>query len=138
MSENKTKLTEASVDSYIAAIEDADRQSDCRSLSALMEEVTGEPPRMWGPSIIGYGSYHYKYASGREGDSCLVGFSSRKDSISVYLTCDLAARPDLLARLGRHKMGKACLYIRRMDDVDQTVLAELIREALAEHRSKRG
>jgi hypothetical protein len=137
MSENKTKLTEASVDSYLSAIEDADRQMDCRTLSALMEKVSGEPARMWGLSIVGFGSYHYKYASGREGDSCLVGFSSRKSEISLYLASDLAAKVDLLAKLGKYKTGKGCLYIHRMEDVDQTVLTELIREALAEHRSKK-
>ena len=136
MSENKTKLTEASVDAYLSAIEDAARRSDCQALSVLMERVTGEPPRMWGTSIVGFGSYHYKYASGREGDSCLVGFSSRKGDITIYLDCDLAGKPGLLSKLGRHKIGKGCLYIHRMADVDQAVLAELISTALAEHSGR--
>jgi len=126
MAENKTKATDASVDSYIAAIEDEVRRKDCQALAKLMAKVTKEKPKMWGPSIVGFGSYHYKYASGREGDTCLIGFSSRKGDISVYITGDFSGRDELLSKLGKHKTAKACLYIRKLDDVDLKVLEKLV------------
>jgi len=133
MTENKTKATEASVESYLSAIEDEARRKDCEALSKLMTKATKEPPKMWGTSIVGFGSYHYKYESGREGDSCLTGFSSRKDAISIYLSC-LPKHEALLAQLGKHKVGKGCLYIRRLSDVDRKVLEELVMDAATERK----
>ena len=134
MAENKTKVTEASVQSYIDAIEDDARHKDCEALARLMTQATGELPVMWGTSIVGFGSYHYKYASGREGDSCLVGFSSRKGDITLYLVADFPGHDDLLAKLGKHKLGKGCLYLKKMTDVDQNVLEQLIAGSYAERR----
>jgi hypothetical protein len=131
MAESKTKATNASVEKYLAAIEDDARRADCRALSELMRKVTGEAPKMWGTSIVGFGSYHYKYESGREGDSCATGFSSRKGDITVYLMASDPDREKLLAQLGKHKTGKACLYIRRMSDVDPKVLEKLVAGSVA-------
>ena len=137
MSENKTKATSASVDAYIEAIADPARQADCRALVRLMRSITGERPAMWGGSIVGFGSYHYKYESGREGDSCLTGFSSRKDAISIYLSC-LPKHEAFLAKLGKHKLGKGCLYIRHLSDVDLKVLEQLIVGSVAERKRRYG
>ena len=126
MSENKTKANNASVDAYIDAIADPARRADCQAIARLMQSITGERPRMWGSSIVGFGSYHYKYESGREGDACATGFSSRKTDISVYLTASFPGQEALLARLGKHKMGKACLSIRHLSDVDLGVLEQLV------------
>jgi hypothetical protein len=131
MAENKTKPTEARVEDYLAAIGDEARRKDCEALAALMARVTREPARMWGPSIVGFGSYHYKYASGHEGDSCVVGFSSRKDSISVYGLRSAADADALLARLGKHKEGKGCVYLKTLADVDLDVLEALVSGAAA-------
>ena len=136
MAELKTKQTDASVDEYLNAIEDAGRRDDCRALAALMRRVTKYEPKMWGSSIVGFGSYHYKYESGHEGDSCLAGFSSRKAEISLYLMPGLQARETLLAALGKHKAGKGCLYIKRLSDIDVRVLEKLIRESVAELRRR--
>lgn len=126
MSENKTKASDASVDVYLEAIADPTRRTDCQALVRLMQKITGERPRMWGSSIVGFGSYHYRYESGREGDSSATGFSSRKTDISVCLTADFPGQEALLARLGKHKMGKACLAIRRLSDVDLGLLEQLV------------
>lgn len=132
MAENKTRPGGASVKKYLAAIEDEIRRSDCEALVKLMSKVTKEPPAMWGSSIVGFGSFHYKYASGREGDMCLTGFSSRKRDISVYLVASGADQDKLLKKLGRHKMGKACLTIKRLSDVDMKVLKQLVVGSVAE------
>lgn len=138
MTENKTRPTGASVAAYLAAIEDATRRADCEALVTLMSDVTKEAPAMWGDSIVGFGSYHYRYDSGREGDMCATGFSSRKGDISVYLVASGAEQERLLARLGRHKMGKACLYLRRLSDVDGDVLRQLVAASVAEVRRRHG
>ncbi len=138
MAENKTKATEASVAKHLAAIADESRRRDCEALVQLMGRATKEPPKMWGPSIVGFGSYHYKYESGREGDSCLVGFASRKGDISVYLSGRFPEREALLAKLGRHKMAKACLYLRRLDDVDLQVLEQLVARSAASVKDRCG
>lgn len=135
MAENKTKATGASATSYLASIEDAARRTDCETLVKLMTKATNQKPQMWGSSIVGFGSYHYKYASGREGDTCAIGFSSRKGDISIYLTAGLAGRDELLAKLGKHKMGKGCLYIRRLSDVDLSILEQLIAASFAGSKS---
>ena len=131
MATNKTLPTPADALAHLAAIEDPARRADCQALSGLMERVTGAAPVMWGPSIFGFGSYHYRYASGHEGDAPMAGFASRKGDISIYLSCDTEARAALLAKLGRHKMGKGCLYVRRLADIDLAVLEALVRESIA-------
>jgi hypothetical protein len=131
MAENKTKETDASVNDYIAAIPDEGRRKDCQALVQLMARATKHAPKMWGSSIVGFGSYHYKYESGHEGDMCLVGFSSRKGDISVYGLNATRSHEALLPKLGRHKAGKACLYIRRLSDIDLKVLEKLIADAAA-------
>lgn len=126
----RTRVTSDDVAAAIDAIPEEAGRNDARALVAMMTDATGEAPRMWG-SIIGFGQYHYRYASGHEGDSALVGFAPRKGEFSIYLTGTYFpeqgnARQALLARLGRHRIGKACLYVRRLDDIDTGVLAELI------------
>ena len=138
MAESKTKATEASVPAYIAAIADESRRRDCGALVTLMTAATGEKPKMWGPSIVGFGSYHYRYESGREGDSCLAGFSSRKGDISLYLCGEFPDRAALLAKLGRHKTAKACIYIRSLADLDLEVLKQLVGSATKEMRRRHG
>jgi hypothetical protein len=138
MAENKTKATGASVESYLSAIEDEARRKDCEALARLMAKATKQKPKMWGTSIVGFGSYHYKYESGREGDSCLAGFSSRKGDISVYLVADLPGKAELLSKLGKHKMGGGCLYLRKLGDVDHKVLEKLIVASVAERKRRHG
>jgi hypothetical protein len=134
MAENKTNATRASVDGYLAGIGDEARRKDCQTLARLMAKATREKPTLWGSSLVGFGSYHYKYDSGREGDSCLTGFSSRKSDISVYLTGSFPGREELLAKLGKHKMAKACLSIRKLSDVDLDVLEQLVVRSFAERK----
>ena len=129
MAENKTKTTEASVESYFKAITNQARRKDCEALAKLMSKATNETPKMWGTSIVGFGSYHYKYESGREGDACLVGFSSRKGDISIYGLNAAPSHAELTAKLGKHKAGKGCLYIQNLADVDLKVLEKLVAEA---------
>jgi hypothetical protein len=134
MAENKTRATDASVQDYLAAIDDETRRRDCEALAKLMTEATSYPPQMWGTSIVGFGSYHYKYESGREGDACIVGFASRKGDISVYGLNAAVDANELLARLGKHKAGKGCLYIKTLADIDLKVLATLVASAVAEKK----
>lgn len=136
MVENKTKPTDASVEAYIAAIAEEPRRCDCQILVRIMSEVTKQPPQMWGSSIVGFGSYHYRYESGREGDMCITGFASRKRNISIYLLASGAKQDQLLKKLGKHKMGKACLYVTRLADIDTTVLQQLVAESVAEVRRR--
>jgi hypothetical protein len=126
MAELKTKKTEASVDDFIAGIADEQRRADCRTLLAMMKRVTKAPPKMWGASMVGFGSYHYRYASGREGDWFLSGFSPRKQDLTVYVMAGFEDYPELMARLGKYKTGKSCLYLKRLSDVDAAVLEKLI------------
>ena len=135
MAENKTKPTGASVAGYLGAIEDDTRRKDCKTLSALMTKATKQKPKMWGPGIVGFGSYHYKYASGHEGDSCLTGFASRKSDLTVYLG-NFPGRDQLLAKLGKHKVGGGCLYIKKLDDVDLKVLEKLIVASAADRKKQ--
>ena len=117
----------ASVEGFLARVPDEQRRQDARRLCAMMQEVTGEPPAMWGTSIIGFGSYHYRYPSGREGDSALASFSPRSQHLAIYLIGEFGRRHQAaLRRLGPHKTGKGCLYIKRLDDVDHDALRELI------------
>lgn len=136
MAEPKTKATRASVGKYLDAIGDDQRRDDCRSLVDLMRRVTMEPPTMWGTSIVGFGGYHYKYPSGHEGDSCLVGFASRKGDISIYLTAGIEGQQSLLAKLGKHKVGKVCLYVKRLADIDLEILESLVKRSVAEMKRR--
>jgi hypothetical protein len=127
MAENKTKATTASVADYLANIADSERRSDCEALVTLMSKVTKQPAVMWGTGIVGFGSYHYKYDSGREGDMCAVGFAARKGDISVYVVTTLPEIQALLPKLGKYKVSKAaCLYLRRLSDVDSKVLEKIV------------
>jgi hypothetical protein len=130
MADNKTKPTGASVDDYIASIASETRRADCRHLIRMMSRVTGEPPRMWGPSIVGFGSYHYRYESGREGDFFLTGFASRKGDLVLYVMPGFEPFADLMPRLGRHRTGKSCLYVKRLADLDPDVLEQILRESV--------
>ncbi len=123
--EAKTKQTEVSVADFIAAVENPTRRADAETLCALFEEISGEPPKMWGPSIIGFGRYHYRYASGHEGDAPRLGFSPRKAQTVVYVMAGFEGQEALIARLGRVKTSVACLYINRLDQIDLGVLREM-------------
>ncbi len=138
MNENKTQATDASVDTYLSAIDNDERRQDCTTIARLMSAITKTPPRMWGGSIVGFDTYHYRYESGREGDGAVTGFSARKGDISVYLVASGAEQDQLLAKLGRHKMGKSCLYIRRLADVDIGILEQLIAGSVAEVKRRYG
>jgi hypothetical protein len=131
MAELKTKPTTISVVDFIEAAPDPVRREDAKALAALLTRVTGDEPVMWGPSIIGYGSYRYRYESGREGEMCRLGFSPRKAELVLYVLNGSPEQEAQLARLGKHKTGKACLYIKRLADVDMAVLEEIVRGALA-------
>lgn len=128
-SENKTQPTDADVEAYLASVEHPVRRRDARRLVEMLSRVTGERPRLWGPSIVGFGSYHYRYASGREGDTAAAGFSPRKAATTVYLMDGVDAHTDLLARLGPHTVGKGCLYLKDLDAVDLAVLEEVVRRS---------
>ena len=137
MAENKTKATVDSPLGFIQRTVDEPRRADCRELIRLMQEVTGQPAKMWGTSIIGFDQYHYSYASGREGDMLLTGFSPRKQELVLYLGESVIDSP-LRAKLGTHRVGKGCLYVKRLSDVDHTVLKALIAEAVAAMRQRYG
>lgn len=135
MSENKTKPTDASVLEFLNNVEHETRKADGFTLLKLMEEVTGEPATMWGPTMVGFGSYHYKYESGREGDHFLAGFSPRKARLSVYIMAGFEQYDELLSKLGKHKTGKSCLYINKLEDIDMDVLKELVEASVAHMRA---
>ena len=136
MAGTKTKPTGASVAEYLAAIDDEGRRADCKALVRLFEKATGEKAALWGPSIVGFGTYHYKYDSGREGDSCVVGLSSRKDGISLYLSSEFPERDALLGKLGKHKAAKACVTIKSLGDVDAKVLEKLVKASSTATRKR--
>lgn len=138
MAENKTKPNDASVSEYIASRAGEEQAEDCARLTALLRKVTKSEPKMWGPSIVGFGSYHYKYESGREGDSCLTGFAIRKAELVVYLTAEAPGQAALLAKLGKHKLGKSCLYFKRLADLDTSVLEQLVAGSVAEVKRRHG
>ncbi|MYE49225.1 MAG: DUF1801 domain-containing protein [Gammaproteobacteria bacterium] len=123
---NKTRPTGAGVGSFLDAVEHERRREDARTVNAMMERITGWEPRMWGPSIVGFGEYHYRYESGREGDFLITGFSPRKKALTIYIMPGFARYDALMARLGKFKTGRSCLYINKLDDVDLSVLEELI------------
>ena len=130
MAENKTKPNSLSVEAFLDKIEDPVKKADSKILAALMEELTGSKPKMWGESIVGFGDYRYKYASGREGDWFVAGFSPRKQNLTIYIMGYLEFYTDILENLGKHKHGKGCLYIKRLVDIDKEVLRTLIRTSI--------
>lgn len=131
MAENKTKPTDASVDDHIASRASEQQQADCRQLMTLFKKTTRQSPKMWGPSIIGYGSYRYKYESGRMGEMPLVGFAIRGRELVIYVLAEGEAQKLLLSKLGKHKMGKSCLYFKRLADLDYSVLEQLVTNSIA-------
>lgn len=130
MAENKTQPTDADVDAFIDAVENDRRREDSRALLDLLRDVTGEEPVMWGPSIVGFGQYHYRYESGREGDWFLAGFSPRTSNLVVYVMSGFPRHAELMEKLGKHRTGSSCLYINKLDDVDLDVLRELVRRSV--------
>jgi hypothetical protein len=132
MSENKTKPTGASVADYLASRANPRQRADCRELMAMMKKVTGKTPRMWGPSIVGYGKFRYTYDSGRTGEMPLAAFAIRGPDLVVYLWPDQRDQRSLLDKLGKHKMGKSCLYFRQLDDLDTSVLEKLLLGSIAQ------
>lgn len=134
MAENKTKETAASVESYLLAIADEARRADCRVLIEMMSKATKAPAKMWGTGIVGFGSYHYKYESGHEGDSCILGFASRKGDLSLYLVAGFPGSEALFEKLGKHKRGKACTYVKRLSDLDLEVLEKILAGSVAERK----
>lgn len=136
MAELKTRKTNASPKAFLESIEDEGRRKDCATLVRIMQRATKAPPRMWGPSIVGFGSYHYVYESGREGDWFLTGFSPRKRDLTVYVMAGFDRYDALMKKLGKHATGKSCLYLKRLEDVDVDVLEELV-TASVKHLAKR-
>jgi hypothetical protein len=136
MAENKTKPTDASVDDYIGSRASAQQRADCRKLMALLKKVTRQTPRMWGPSIVGYGSYRYTYESGRTGVAPLTGFAVRGRELVVYVMPDGPERRSLLSKLGKHKTGKVCLYFKQLADIDTSVLEQLVVRSIADVRRR--
>lgn len=131
MAEQKTKVTEKDVGQFIDEFANTEqKKQDSYELIKLMENISGHPPKMWGPSIIGFGRYHYKYASGHEGDAPLLGFSPRKSAISLYVFTGLDKHKDLLNDLGKFKMGKACIYVKKLSDIDQKELTKVMRHTI--------
>jgi len=131
VAENKTQATDASVEAFLAKVEPEQRRADGRAVTEMMARITGEPATMWGPSIIGFGTHHYRYESGREGDICRIGFSPRKAQLVFYIGAGSGRLDPLLAQLGKHSTGKGCLYIKSLADVKQAVLEQLITESWA-------
>jgi Domain of unknown function (DU1801) len=138
MAGNKTKPTDASIEAYVASRATDAQRADCRMLMSILKKVTRQPPKMWGASIVGYGSYQYRYDSGRTGESCLTGFAIRGRELVVYLVAEGAEQAALLTRLGPHRMGKACLYFRRLADLDKRVLEQLVAGSVAELKRRHG
>lgn len=138
MAENKTKPTNASVDDYIASRASEQQSADCRKLMALLKQVTRQPPKMWGPSIVGYGSYRYTYESGRTGEAPVAGFAIRGRETVIYLVTEGEAQRLLLSKLGKHRLGKVCLYFKRLSDLDFPVLKQLVTNSVAEVKRRYG
>ena len=130
MAELKTKPNKASVKKFLGAVKDEKRRDDCFQVLEIMKKITKEEPIMWGPSIVGFGSYHYKYESGREGDMCITGFSPRKQNLTFYILSGFKRYSELMKKLGKHKTGSSCLYINKLEDVDLKVLKQLISDSV--------
>lgn len=138
MAKNKTQPTNQSVESFLNAVENEQRKKDGFEVLEMMKKITGEEPVLWGPSLIGFGNYHYKYESGREGDFFRTGFSPRKTALTLYIMSGFSRYDDLMQKLGKYKTGKSCLYVKKLDDVDREVLIELIEESLMFMKEKYG
>src|SRR5262245_4686343 len=138
MAENKTKFTDASVEAYIASRANVQQRSDCRELMVLLKRVTRRSPRMWGPSIVGYGSYRYTYESGHTGEAPLTGFAIRGRELVVYLVAEGDRQKTLLSKLGKHKMGKSCLYFKQLADLDKSALKQLVTNSVADVKRRYG
>jgi hypothetical protein len=136
MADNKTKPTDASVEDYLASRANERQRADCEELIALLQKVTQQPPTMWGPSIVGFGVYRYTYPSGRTGEAPLVGFAIRGRELVLYLITEGDEQQSLLSRLGKHRMGKACLYFRQLADLDRSVLEQLVIGSVAESKKR--
>lgn len=136
MATNKTVETDASVTDFIQSVENGQRQQDSWEMLEMMEEITGHPPKLWGNSLVGFGSYHYRYDSGREGDFFLTGFSPRKTALTVYVMPGFERYKDQLERLGPYKTGRSCLYLKKLDTVDREVLKEIIRDSVSFMKDK--
>ena len=138
MAELKTKENDASVDTFLNDITDEQKRGDSKRLRELFEEITGEPAKMWGANIVGFGSYHYKYKSGQEGDWLVAGFSPRREYLTLYLmgSYEFVAYRDLLEKLGKHKTTKSCLYIKKLEDIDMDILSKLITRSVDDTRSR--
>ena len=136
MAELKTKPTDESVHKYLNGIADPVKRADSLTILKMMTEITGQKPKMWGTSIVGFGSYHYKYASGQEADWPLISFSPRKQNLTLYVLCGSAGNDELLQKLGKHSTGKSCLYIKWLDDVDLPTLKKLIKQSYKEATSR--
>ena len=132
MAQLKTQPGKASVSQFINQIEDAQKRRDCNQVMKLMKQVTGKKPVMWGDSIVGYGQYHYKYASGREGDWMATAFSPRKQNLTIYIIPGFSGYPDLMEKLGKYKLGRSCLYVKNLEDIDLDVLAELVERSVTD------
>lgn len=136
MAELKTKANEASVEDFLSNIPDEKRRKDAFEVLELMQEVTKEKAKMWGDSIVGFGSYHYKYASGHEGDSSLTGFSPRKQNLTIYINGGFEEHKELMEQLGKYKTGKVCLYVNKLEDIKLPVLKKLIKASVASMKKK--
>ena len=136
MAELKTQPTDQSVDSFLMAVADEIRRTDCLKVMKLMQKITKAKPTMWGTAIVGFGSYHYKYASGQEGDWPLTGFSPRKQNLTIYIMSGFEQHPDLMNQLGKYQTGKSCLYIKQLDDIDLTILSKLIDQSVRYMKAK--
>ena len=132
----KTQKSARSVEAFLRKVADPVRQADCRVLTRMMKQASGASPQMWGTSIVGFGSYHYVYASGREGDWPLIGYSPRKQNLVLYIMSGFSTAPKLMKQLGKHKTGKSCLYVNRLGDLDLDVLRELMDRSIAEMRRR--
>ena len=138
MAEAKTKPTAASIDEYLESRASPEQLADCKALMTMLKRLTKEKPKMWGPSIVGYGSYSYKYESGRTGESCVTGFAVRGRELVVYLVAESPDQQELLAKLGKHRIGKSCLYLKRLADVDTKVLEALVAQSVSEVKHRHG
>lgn len=138
MAELKTKETEASVNKFLKSFKDEQLEKDCFSLINIMKKITKSEPKMWGTSIVGFGNFHYKSKSGREGDWFYCGFSPRKNNLTIYTSlCDLSKQKELLNKLGKHKIGKSCIYVKTLDDIDTKILKEIISKSIKELKANK-
>ena len=137
MAELKTKVSKASVNNFLNSVKDEQKRKDSFKILEMMKKITKEEPKMWGPSIVGFGKYHYKYESGHEGDMCIAGFSPRKEALTIYILPGFEKYDSLMKKLGKYKTGKSCLYIRRLEDIDTKVLTELISESYKYMKQKK-